>query len=625
MRTGKYLAWGFYLLTLLCPHKKLNAEDLKNKESLKTQIIEAVKSSNIPQIRRLQKLLGNLDEIRDSRDDSLLQIACREKQLNSVIYLLDKGYTVSLNEVDSERKTPLTRSIENSDMDLLQLLIKSPAKNFFRKKLNINQKDGFDWSPLSLAIKLEKIEIARYLLLANANPNVIDPDGLTPLTRSLKKNDFEMTLLLVQNKNTDLNLKDRFQKSPQDYANELKDKVLVDLVNPHNPRPKQSPPPSPQLYKMLSEPTPLEPYYLVKIPFVTNRKKSGFLESDYFYSQEISPTMDYGEALVTVPKSHVRGRLESPGFWDIMANPKDHIILRSINLKTKETFMRELSNSLEARTASDELRRDKDDVFLYIHGFNNPFSKALRKTAQLTLDLGFKGIPMSYSWPAQNVTVPMPWDFRTDANSIEKSLPQFNSFLKDLRKNIHREKDQCLHLVAHSMGSRALVRILNLISYQEKDLMKDPQYIKPFCEVILVAPAIDAEIFIKTNSANLSKVSDRVTIYASSDDVALNLQWLAEDESFTFPLGSKSSEGYLALSPHVETIDLSNVSVGPLSFNHSKYSELPQVEDDIRDLLVYRLGAQERLERGTKLIKKFMKALFLLEPETLHFWEMAPR
>jgi esterase/lipase superfamily enzyme len=93
--------------------------------------------------------------------------------------------------------------------------------------------------------------------------------------------------------------------------------------------------------------------------------------------------------------------------------------------------MRELSNNLEARSASDELRRDKDDVFLYIHGFNNPFSKALRKTAQLTLDLGFRGIPMSYSWPAQNVSVPMPWDFRTDALSIEKSLPQFNSFLKE--------------------------------------------------------------------------------------------------------------------------------------------------------------------------------------------------
>jgi esterase/lipase superfamily enzyme len=120
-------------------------------------------------------------------------------------------------------------------------------------------------------------------------------------------------------------------------------------------------------------------------------------------------------------------------------------------------------------------------------------------------------------------------------------------------------------------------------------------------------------------------VSDRVTIYASSDDVALNLQWLAEDESFTFPLGSKSSEGYLALSPHIETIDLSNVSVGPLSFNHSKYSELPQVEDDIRDLIVYRFGAQDRLARGTKFIKRFMKSLFILEPQQLHFWEMKPK
>jgi hypothetical protein len=107
--------------------------------------------------------------------------------------------------------------------------------------------------------------------------------------------------------------------------------------------------------------------------------------------------------------------------------------------------------------------------------------------------------------------------------------------------------------------------------------------------------------------------------------VALNSEWIAEDEQFTFPLGSKSSEGYLALSPYIETIDLSNLSVGPFSFNHSKYSELPQVEDDIRALIVNRLGAQERLARGAKLIKKFMKSLFILEPKQLHFWEMNPK
>ena len=622
MRTGKFKKWGLFLYALLCSQKISFAQ---SEDSLKAQLIEAVKESNIPKIRFLKKTFPELEKIRDAQGDSLLQIACREKQFNSVIYLLDKGYTATLNEMDSEKKTPLIRAIENSDLELLKALAHSPATNFFRKKLNPNQKDGFDWSPLSLAVKLEKNDFIKYLLTLQANPNVIDPDGFTPLSRSLSRKDFEATFLLVQNRNTQLTLKDHFEKTPQDYALESKDRSLMSLVNPKNPRPSININLNSQTNKMRTQLLPEEPYYVVKIPFATNRKKSGFYESDYFYSKEVSSSLDYGEAVVTVPKSHVRGRMERPGFFDIMENPKNHIILKSINLKTQEVFMKELANNLEARSASEELRRDKDDVFLYIHGFNTPFAKALRKTAQLTLDLDFQGIPMSYSWPAQNVSVPMPWDFRTDAYAMESSLPQFNNFIKELRKNIHREKDQCLHLVAHSMGSRALARILNLISYREKELMKDPHYIKPFCEVILVAPAIDAEVFIKSNSPNLAKVSDRVTIYASSDDVALNLQWLAEDDSFTFPLGSKSSEGYLALSPHIETIDLSKVSVGPWSFNHSKYSELPQVEDDIRDILVYRLGAQERLARGAKLIKKFMKSLFLIDPQQLHFWEMAPR
>ena len=625
MRTGKYFleTLCFYLFFVF--PVKLNAFNLNDEASLKTQITSAVKTSNIPQIRRLKKSLGNLDKIYDSNGDSLLQIACREKQFNSVIYLLDKGYIASLNTPDSEKFTPLTRVIQNSDLDLLKVIAQSPSKSIFKRKININQKDGSGWTPLSLAVKLQQTGIVTYLLLANANPNVIDPDGLTPLNRSIQSKNFQMALLLVQNDNTKINLKDQFSKSPQDYAQESKDAEFINLVDTKKPRPSKRISFPSQDLKTLTEAPIEEPYYLVKIPFATNRKKSGSLESDFFYSKEVGNSLSYGEATVTVPKSHVKGRFEKPGFFDLIADPKDHIILRSINLKTEETFMKDLSDNLESRGHSDELRRDKDDVFLYIHGFNTPFSKALRKTAQLTLDLDFRGVPMSYSWPAQNVSVPMPWDFRTDATSTENSLSQFSRFIKELRKNIKREKDQCLHLVAHSMGSRALVRILNLISYKEKDLMRDSNYIKPFCEVILVAPAIDAEIFIKSNSANLLKVSDRVTIYASSNDVALNSEWIAEDEQFTFPLGTKSSEGYLALSPYIETIDLSNLSVGPFSFNHSKYSELPQVEDDIRALIVNRLGAQERLARGAKLIKKFMKSLFILEPKQLHFWEMNPK
>ena len=621
MRKGNHFYLLFFFLFFLNAPSILKAKTSDTEEAL----ISAVKTANIPKIRQFQKIIGNLDNAKDSNGDSLLQIACREKQLSSVIYLLDKGYIASLNAPDSEKFTPLTRVIQNSDLDLLKVIAQSPSKNIFKRRLNINQKDGSGWSPLSLSVKLQETGIATYLLSANANPNVIDPDGLTPLTRSLQSKNFQMSLLLVQNKNTKINFKDQFSKSPQDYAQETNEVEFVNLVDPKKPRPAKAPSFPPQDFKMLTEAPIEEPYYVVKVPFATNRKKSGFLESDFFYSKEVSSTIDYGEALVTVPKSHVRGRIERPGFFDLIADPKDHIILRSINLKTEETFMKDLSDNLESRGHSDELRRDKEDVFLYVHGFNTPFSKALRKTAQLALDLDFRGVPMSYSWPAQNVSVPMPWDFRTDASAIENSLSQFNRFIKELRKNIKREKDQCLHLVAHSMGSRALVRILNLISYKEKDLMRDPSYIKPFCEVILVAPAIDAEIFIKSNPANLAKVSDRVTIYASDNDIALNSEWLAEDEQFTFPLGSKSSEGYLALSPHTETIDLSNLSVGPFSFNHSKYSELPQVEDDIKALIVNRLSAQDRLLRGAKLIKKFMKSLFILEPQQLHFWEMKPK
>src|SRR5690606_23630298 len=50
---------------------------------------------------------------------------------------------------------------------------------------------------------------------------------------------------------------------------------------------------------------------------------------------------------------------------------------------------------------------EKRQVLMFIHGFNNSFDEAIRKTAQLAADLELvdcegreRGVPIAYTWPS---------------------------------------------------------------------------------------------------------------------------------------------------------------------------------------------------------------------------------
>jgi esterase/lipase superfamily enzyme len=44
--------------------------------------------------------------------------------------------------------------------------------------------------------------------------------------------------------------------------------------------------------------------------------------------------------------------------------------------------------------------RYRDQVFIFVHGFNTSFDDALYRTAQLAYDMEFDGVPYLFSWPS---------------------------------------------------------------------------------------------------------------------------------------------------------------------------------------------------------------------------------
>jgi esterase/lipase superfamily enzyme len=97
----------------------------------------------------------------------------------------------------------------------------------------------------------------------------------------------------------------------------------------------------------------------------------------------------------------------------------------------------------------------------------------------MAYDLKFQGAPILYSWPSQGELA----KYTFDENNVEWSWRHLYDFLQALSQ---QSGATTIHLIAHSMGNRALTNALQRMPQSTTTL---------FREVILAAPDIDADLF----------------------------------------------------------------------------------------------------------------------------------
>ena len=89
--------------------------------------------------------------------------------------------------------------------------------------MDTNIIDDFGWTPLHISAQIghstNNLAIASCLLSNNANSNLSDKIGLTPLHYAVLNNNLVLTKLLLDN-GADINKKDILQRSPIDIAAE---------------------------------------------------------------------------------------------------------------------------------------------------------------------------------------------------------------------------------------------------------------------------------------------------------------------------------------------------------------------------------------------------------------------
>lgn len=269
----------------------------------------------------------------------------------------------------------------------------------------------------------------------------------------------------------------------------------------------------------------------------------------------------YGTALVTVPLRHKVGRLESPSWtrFEFRQNKRKHVVLASVEELPVDSMFARLTESLEKSKSREAL--------IFIHGFNVTFENAARRTAQLAVDLytadsTFDVVPILYSWPSHGRTKA----YLADEENIEWTIPHLEKFLTDVVECTGAKK---LNVIAHSMGNRALAAAISAMGRAGKDTT--------FNQVVLTAPDIPADIFLRDIVPYIPGTARRLTLYASSKDIALAASRNLHDSPRLGESGRR-----LVVARGFDTIDAT--MLGEDMLGHSYFATTPPALLDISKL-----------------------------------------
>jgi esterase/lipase superfamily enzyme len=253
------------------------------------------------------------------------------------------------------------------------------------------------------------------------------------------------------------------------------------------------------------------------------QNSQGFATVRVFYGTNRAPSKDptpaayygtargdlqYGYLDVTIPRIHQEAQLETQPRWveytfaaDQAAMRAQYVLLDKIVPLATPEFVRALHQQI-----SDSRLKE---VFVFVHGYNNTFEDAARRTAQMAYDLDFDGTPMLYSWPSQGSTTA----YAVDEAAVQISGRKMADFLETV---VAQSGAQRIHLIAHSMGNRALIEALQ--TYLAKRAPENRQHI--FGQIVFTAPDVDRDYFTDAIQS-LTGAAERVTLYASDNDYAI--------------------------------------------------------------------------------------------------------
>lgn len=153
--------------------------------------------------------------------------------------------------------------------------------------------------------------------------------------------------------------------------------------------------------------------------------------------------------------------------------------------------------------------RGRQDVSLFIHGYNTSMPEAVFRAAQIATDADTGGAAVLFAWPSSANTMA----YVADRDAADFSRPALTGLVEDLARTPGIGR---IFIIGHSMGGRLTMEsLLQLRLKGRRDILRR-------VEVVLADPDIDIDLFWQ-QSAQIGPLPVPITVLTATDDKALQI------------------------------------------------------------------------------------------------------
>jgi esterase/lipase superfamily enzyme len=291
----------------------------------------------------------------------------------------------------------------------------------------------------------------------------------------------------------------------------------------------------------------------------TNRKPVDPADPARGYSAERDDRLHYGRCRVFIPRSHRIGSTGSRWWKRMLTRTDDRLRLEAVEPQAGDEHWADLRRVIAG------LEPGTDHAVVFIHGYNVSFHDAALRAAQVGFDLQVRAMAF-FSWPSRGTLQ----GYLADSATIEASEAPLAAYLTGFARHSGASH---VHVIAHSMGNRGLLRAVN-----RSLATAETRAGVPFGQFILAAPDVDADVFSDLSRA-YQGVCRRATLYVSPRDRAV---------AASLALHGAARVGYtppVTVLPHIDTVSVQNVDLTVLG--HGYVAEARDVLHDMHDLIFH--------------------------------------
>jgi esterase/lipase superfamily enzyme len=270
----------------------------------------------------------------------------------------------------------------------------------------------------------------------------------------------------------------------------------------------------------------------------------------------------FANIVMSVPPGHVAGTLSLPR--SAPGNPQTDFTVTSVSTLDKPGV----------KAWFDKRRSASRRVFVFVHGYNTRFERAVFRFAQLAHDSAADAAPVLFSWPSRGRLL----DYRRDTDNASYSRSDLAQLLETAAQSPHVDE---ITILAHSLGGWVAVEAVRQLA------LKNARGFSKINNLILASPDLDVGVF-RRQIEDMGARHPHVTLFVAQSDRALRVSAFLSGGITRLGAIDPGQDEYrqqLAGLSGITVLDLTGLRSND-RLNHDLFAQSPKVVRLVGDRLI---------------------------------------